>query len=90
MSSGLEAGLRYYFNKSAYFFISAGMGAVTGLSKKNDLPAGLVPQTRNSTASSNLMGGFGIGLKPKVKKLNMPAEVIDRKEPLQMAYYTSE
>lgn len=90
MSSGLEAGLRYYFNKNAYFFISASIGAVSGLSKKNDLPAGLLEQTRTSTASSNLMGGFGIGLKPKVKKLNMPAEVIDRKESLQMAHYTSE
>lgn len=90
MSSGLEAGLRYYFGKDAYFFISAGMGAVEGLSKKNGLPAGLAPQTRTSTTSSSLMGGFGIGLKPKVKRLNMPAEVIERREPLQMAYYTSE
>lgn len=87
LSGGLEAGLRYYLNKGVYFFISAGVETVNKLAKKNDLPAGLLPQTRTNTASSNLLGGFGIGLKPKVKKLNMAAEIIKQKEPLQMAYY---
>lgn len=82
-SAGLEAGLRYYFSSEAYFFVSAGLSAVN-LTNVKKLPS---PQTQNGLAASHLTGGFGIGFRPKVKKLNMPAEVIDRKEPLQLAYY---
>lgn len=85
-SAGLEAGLRYYFSSEAYFFVSAGLSAVN-LTNVKKLPS---PQTQNGLAASHLTGGFGIGFRPKLKKLNMAPEIVERKEPLQMAYYTSD
>ena len=82
-SAGLEAGLRYYFSSEAYFFVSAGLSAVN-LTNVKKLPS---PQTQNGLAASHLTGGFGIGFRPKLKKLNMAPEIVERKEPLQMAYY---
>lgn len=89
-SGGLELGLRYYVGERFFFSLSAGVGGINGLSEVLNLPAGLQPQTRNTAASAHIGGGIGFGFRPKVKKLNMPAEVIDRKEPLQMAWYGEE
>lgn len=89
-SGSLEVGLRYYVDEQFFFSLNAGVGGINGLSEVLNLPAGLQPQTRGSANSAHVGGGIGFGLKPKVKKLNMPAEVIDRKEPLQMAWYGEE
>lgn len=89
-SGGLELGLRYYVGESFFFSFNAGVGGINGLSEVLNLPAGLQPQTRGSANSAHIGGGIGFGFRPKVKKLNMPAEVIDRKEPLQMAWYGEE
>lgn len=86
-SGGLEVGLRYYVSESFFFHLNAGVDYVTGLSDVSGIPAGLPSQTHSTAASAHLGGGIGFGFRPKVKKLNMPAEVIDRKEPLQMAWY---
>lgn len=88
-SGGLELGLRYYVDEQFFFSLSAGVGGINGLSDALDIPT-LSKQTRSTAASAHVGGGIGFGLKPKVKKLNMPAEVIDRKEPLQMAWYGEE
>ena len=88
-SGGLELGLRYYVGERFFFSLSAGVGGINGLSDALDIPT-LSKQTRSTAASAHIGGGIGFGLKPKVKKLNMPAEVIDRKEPLQMAWYGEE
>lgn len=84
-SAGLEAGLRYYFSSEAYFFVSAGLSAVN-LTNVKKLPS---PQTQNGLAAGHFTGGFGIGFRPKLKTLNMAPEIVERKEPLQMAYYTN-
>ena len=88
-SGGLELGLRYYVDERFFFSLNAGVGGINGLSDALDIPT-LSRQTRSTAASAHVGGGIGFGLKPKVKKLNMPAEVIDRKEPLQMAWYGEE
>ena len=88
-SAGLEAGLRYYLSGDTYLFLNAGLSAVS-LSNVRKLPASLSSQPLNSTASTHLTGGFGIGFPPRIKKLNMAPEIIERKEPLQMAYYTDD
>lgn len=88
-SGGLELGLRYYVGESFFFSFNAGVGGINGLSDALDIPT-LSRQTRSAASSAHIGGGIGFGLKPKVKKLNMPAEVIDRKEPLQMAWYGEE
>ena len=89
-SGSLDVGLRYYVGESFYFSLNAGVGGINGLSEVLNLPAGLQPQTRGNANSAHVGGGIGFGFRPKVKKLNMPAEVIDRKEPLQMAWYGEE
>lgn len=89
-SGSLDVGLRYYVGESFFFSFNAGVGGINGLSEVLNLPAGLQPQTRGSANSAHIGGGIGFGFRPKVKKLNMPAEVIDRKEPLQMAWYGEE
>lgn len=88
-SGGIDVGLRYYVGESFFFSFNAGVGGINGLSDALDIPT-LSRQTRSTAASAHIGGGIGFGLKPKVKKLNMPAEVIDRKEPLQMAWYGEE
>ena len=88
-SGSLDVGLRYYVGESFFFSFNAGVGGINGLSDALDIPT-LSRQTRSTAASAHIGGGIGFGLKPKVKKLNMPAEVIDRKEPLQMAWYGEE
>lgn len=88
-SGSLDVGLRYYVGESFFFSFNAGVGGINGLSDALDIPT-LSRQTRSAAASAHVGGGIGFGLKPKVKKLNMPAEVIDRKEPLQMAWYGEE
>lgn len=88
-SGGLELGLRYYVGESFFFSLNAGVGGINGLSDALDIPT-LSKQTRSAAASAHVGGGIGFGFRPKVKKLNMPAEVIDRKEPLQMAWYGEE
>ena len=88
-SGGLELGLRYYVGERFFFSLSAGVGGINGLSDAPDIPT-LAKQTRSAAASAHVGGGIGFGFRPKVKKLNMPAEVIDRKEPLQMAWYGEE
>lgn len=88
-SGSLDVGLRYYVDESFFFSLSAGVGGINGLSDALDIPT-LSKQTRSTAASAHVGAGIGFGLKPKVKKLNMPAEVIDRKEPLQMAWYGEE
>lgn len=88
-SGGLELGLRYYVGERFFFSLSAGVGGINGLSDALDIPT-LSKQTRSAAASAHIGGGIGFGFRPKVKKLNMPAEVIDRKEPLQMAWYGEE
>lgn len=85
-SGGLEVGMRYYMNKSFFIFLNAGVGGINGLSDALDIPT-LAKQTRSTTASAHIGGGIGFGFRPKVKKLNMPAEVINRSDPLQLAYY---
>lgn len=88
-SGSLELGLRYYVGESFFFSFNAGVGGINGLSDVLDIPT-LAKQTRSAAASAHIGGGIGFGFRPKVKKLNMPAEVIDRKEPLQMAWYGEE
>ena len=88
-SGSLELGLRYYVGESFFFSFNAGVGGINGLSDALDIPT-LSRQTRSAAASAHIGGGIGFGFRPKVKKLNMPAEVIDRKEPLQMAWYGEE
>ena len=88
-SGSLDVGLRYYVGESFFFSFNAGVGGINGLSDALDIPT-LSRQTRSTAASAHIGGGIGFGLKPKVKKLDMPAEVIDRKEPLQMAWYGEE
>lgn len=88
-SGSLELGLRYYVDERFFFSLSAGVGGINGLSDALDIPT-LSRQTRSAAASAHIGGGIGFGFRPKVKKLNMPAEVIDRKEPLQMAWYGEE
>ena len=88
-SGGLDVGLRYYVGESFFFSFNAGVGGINGLSDALDIPT-LSKQTRSTAASAHVGGGIGFGFRPKVKKLNMPAEVIDRKEPLQMAWYGEE
>lgn len=88
-SGSLELGLRYYVGESFFFSFNAGVGGINGLSDALDIPT-LSKQTRSTAASAHVGGGIGFGFRPKVKKLNMPAEVIDRKEPLQMAWYGEE
>jgi len=88
-SGSLELGLRYYVGESFFFSFNAGVGGINGLSDALDIPT-LSRQTRSTAASAHVGGGIGFGFRPKVKKLNMPAEVIDRKEPLQMAWYGEE
>ena len=86
-SGGLEVGLRYYVGNSFFISLNAGVGGINDLSGTVDIPAGLLEQTRRTATSAHVGGGMGFGFRPKAKKLNMPAEVIDRKEPLQLAYY---
>lgn len=88
-SGSLDVGLRYYVDESFFFSLSAGVGGINGLSDALDIPT-LSKQTRSTAASAHIGGGIGFGFRPKVKKLNMPVEVIDRKEPLQMAWYGEE
>ncbi len=88
-SGSLDVGLRYYVGESFFFSFNAGVGGINGLSDALDIPT-LAKQTRSAAASAHIGGGIGFGFRPKVKKLNMPAEVIDRKEPLQMAWYGEE
>lgn len=88
-SGSLDVGLRYYVDEQFFFSLSAGVGGINGLSDALDIPT-LSKQTRSAAASAHVGGGIGFGFRPKVKKLNMPAEVIDRKEPLQMAWYGEE
>ena len=88
-SGSLDVGLRYYVGESFFFSFNAGVGGINGLSDALDIPT-LSRQTRSAAASAHIGGGIGFGFRPKVKKLNMPAEVIDRKEPLQMAWYGEE
>lgn len=88
-SGSLELGLRYYVDEQFFFSFNAGVGGINGLSDALDIPT-LSKQTRSAAASAHVGGGIGFGFRPKVKKLNMPAEVIDRKEPLQMAWYGEE
>ena len=88
-SGGLDVGLRYYVGSSFFFSFNAGVGGINGLSDALDIPT-LSKQTRSAASSAHVGGGIGFGFRPKVKKLNMPAEVIDRKEPLQMAWYGEE
>ena len=88
-SGSLDVGLRYYVGESFFFSFNAGVGGINGLSDALDIPT-LSKQTRSTAASAHVGGGIGFGFRPKVKKLNMPAEVIDRKEPLQMAWYGEE
>lgn len=85
-SGSLDVGLRYYVGESFFFSLSTGVGGINGLSDALDIPT-LSRQTRSAAASAHVGGGIGFGFRPKVKKLNMPAEVIDRKAPLQMAWY---
>lgn len=88
-SGSLDVGLRYYVGESFFFSFNAGVGGINGLSDALDIPT-LSKQTRSAAASAHVGGGIGFGFRPKVKKLNMPVEVIDRKEPLQMAWYGEE
>lgn len=86
-SGGLEVGMRYYVGNSFFISLNAGVGNINDLSGTVDIPAGLLEQTRRTAASAHVGGGIGFGFRPKVKKLNMPAEVINRSDPLQLAYY---
>lgn len=86
-SGGLEVGMRYYVGNSFFISLNAGVGGINDLSGTVDIPAGLLEQTRRTAASAHVGGGIGFGFRPKAKKLNMPAEVINRSDPLQLAYY---
>ena len=87
ISAGLEAGLRYYMTEEMYLSFDLGIGGVSTFKKALDIPNDQLPQNRHSWAAVHALGGFGIGLRPKVRKLRMPQQLIDQSEPLQLARY---
>lgn len=87
-SAALEAGVRYYMSDEVYLNFTLGIGTVAPFEKSLDIPNHLLPHTRNSLTAVSAMGGFGIGLKSKGKRINMPQALIQQSQPLQLAWYT--
>ncbi|MBR1766457.1 MAG: hypothetical protein IJ745_05400 [Bacteroidales bacterium] len=87
MSSRLELGMRYYASDDLFFFFNVGLGNVAGFSNSLNLPTGMEQQHRNVISTGHATGGIGFGFRPKQKKLNMDAELVNHSQPLELACY---
>ena len=76
VSAGLEMGMRYYLSEYTYLSITAGLDATYTYVSHNRIPDGYDPHTGRILTSGHGLGGIGIGIPPKVKKIKMPAALI--------------
>lgn len=87
LNIGLETGLRYYIGEYAYLSLTAGLDATHTFVSHNRIPDGYDPQTGRTLISGRAMGGVGIGIPPKVKKIKMPAALIIEGDGPILAWY---
>lgn len=76
LNAGIETGIRYYLSDFTYLSLTAGLDATHTFVSHNRIPDGYDPQTGRTLISGRTMGGIGIAIPPKVKKIKMPAALI--------------
>ncbi len=89
ISAAFEAGMRYYMTENMFLSLTARVGGAMMFDRNLGLPADIDLGKHHGItyAMASICVGFGIGIPPKVKKINMPAALIDHENRYLLASY---
>lgn len=89
ISAAFEAGMRYYLSDNMFLSLTASVGAAMMFDRDLGLPSDIDLGRHHGItyAMASICVGFGIGFPPKVKKINMPAALIDHENRYLLASY---
>lgn len=89
ISAAFEAGMRYYMTENMFLSFTARVGGAMMFDRNLGLPADIDLGKHHGItyAMASICVGFGIGIPPKVKKINMPAALIDHENRYLLASY---
>lgn len=89
ISAAFEAGMRYYLKDNMYLSLTARVGGAMMFDRDLGLPSDIDLSKHHGItyAMASICVGFGIGFPPKVKKINMPAALIDHENRYLLASY---
>lgn len=89
ISAAFEAGMRYYLKDNMFLSLTASVGAAMMFDRNLGLPSDIDLGKHHGItyAMASICVGFGIGFPPKVKKINMPAALIDHENRYLLASY---
>lgn len=86
-SAELNIGLRYYIGENVSLSFNLGVGTRMGAKDWQALTSQLPYDPREQPLYATAMGGIGIGFAPKIKKLNLPDQlVVAGESPILTAY----
>ena len=89
ISAAFEAGMRYYLKDNMFLSLTASVGAAMMFDRNLGPPSDIDLGKHHGItyAMASICVGFGIGFPPKVKKINMPAALIDHENRYLLASY---
>lgn len=89
ISAAFEAGMRYYLKDNMFLSLTATVGTQIMFDRDLHMPSDIDLSRHHGItyAMASICVGFGIGFPPKVKKLNMPAALIDDGQGYLLATY---
>ncbi len=89
ISAAFEAGMRYYLKDNMFLSLTARVGGAMMFDRDLGLPSDIDLGKHHGItyAMASICVGFGIGFPPKVKKINMPAALIDHENRYLLASY---
>ena len=89
IGAAFEAGMRYYLSGNMFVSVTASLGAKMMFDRNLNLPPDIDLSKHHGItyAMASICVGFGIGFPPKVKKINMPAALIDHENRYLLADY---
>lgn len=89
ISAAFEAGMRYYLSDNTFLSLTASIGTTVMFDRNLNLPSDIDLSHHHGItyAMASICVGFGIGFPPKVKKINMPAALIDHENRYLLASY---
>lgn len=89
IGAALEAGMRYYMAENMFLSLTTRVGGAMMFDRDLSLPSDIDLSKHHGItyAMASICVGFGIGFPPKVKKINMPAALIDHENRYLLACY---
>ena len=87
LNAEVNMGIRYYISENVALTFNVGAGVRMSGDDWRKLATQLPYDPRTIPTYINTMGGISIGIPPKVKKINMPSQlIVDGKAPILTAY----